>query len=69
MALMPDLDRNEEHIVVTQAIGHWLYVPSFKTDLVFNSSRSPAADTTAWSTKASPPPCQCCLTRWARMPS
>ena len=26
MSLLPALDQNEESIVVTQAIGHWLYV-------------------------------------------
>jgi hypothetical protein len=29
MALLPELDRNDESLVVTQALGHWLCVLSF----------------------------------------
>jgi hypothetical protein len=29
MALLPELDRNDESLVITQALGHWLCVLSF----------------------------------------
>jgi hypothetical protein len=36
MALMPDLDKNEESVVVTQAVGHWLCVSCPPTSLSFS---------------------------------
>ncbi len=68
MSLLPALDQNEESIVVTQALGHWLCVLPRSPSAPASPLNLPPA-TTVSSTKASPSPCPCCPTPSAPTPS
>jgi hypothetical protein len=37
MSLLPALDHNEESLVITQAVGHWLYVHYKRHPLYFSA--------------------------------